>query len=97
MTDEQIIEALEWCTYLDDCDNCPYYKKDCNCATIALDLIYRQKAEIERLECEIKNAQKPALKFTRRKFLSSELAVAEMVEKVEQEIRRKMKNGQKKR
>ena len=27
MTDEQIIEALEWCTYLDNCVNCPYYKK----------------------------------------------------------------------
>lgn len=53
MTDEQIIEALEWCAYLDDCVNCPYYKKDCNCATIALDIIYRQKAEIERLNGEL--------------------------------------------
>ena len=53
MTDEQSIEALEWCAYLDDCVNCPYYKKDCNCATIALDIIYRQKAEIERLNGEL--------------------------------------------
>lgn len=53
MTDEQIVEALEWCAYLDDCVNCPYYKKDCNCATIALDIIYRQKAEIERLNGEL--------------------------------------------
>ena len=57
MTDEQVIEALEWCTYLDDCVNCPYYKKDCNCATIALDLIYRQKAEIERLNGELQAMQ----------------------------------------
>ena len=43
---------MEWCAYLDDCVNCPYYKKDCNCATIALDIIYRQKAENEELRSD---------------------------------------------
>ena len=56
MTDEQIIKALECCQQEDMCPQCPYdfacyddkYKsilgKD------ALDLINRQKAEVERLK-----------------------------------------------
>lgn len=55
MTDEQIIKALECCMYGHECEGCPYIgeglcsdkmKKD------ALDLINRQKAEIERLKAE---------------------------------------------
>ena len=56
MTDEQVIKALE-CCIRDDCDNCPLnclVNKNDNCyevvKKIALDLIIRQKAEIERLE-----------------------------------------------
>ena len=53
MTDEQIIKALECCKH-DDCDNCPNCFGNCesNLATHSLDLINRQKAEIERLEKE---------------------------------------------
>lgn len=51
MTDEQIIKALECCSIL-DCENCPNEK---TCGEVdgtlkALDLIKRQKAEIERLK-----------------------------------------------
>lgn len=64
MTDEQIIKALECCATDDgdDCFQCPY----CNlffepgdggcvnrCRKDALDLINRQKAEIERTEKEL--------------------------------------------
>ena len=54
-TDEQIIKALECCsyaTYNSDCEKCPYYpdkecvKKQC---TDIIDLIKRLKAENERL------------------------------------------------
>ena len=50
MTDNEIIKALECCK-CDDCDNCPNDFGNCyaNLAGYALDLINRQKAEIERL------------------------------------------------
>lgn len=50
MTDNEIIKALECCIN-DDCDNCPDTFGNCehNAMRNALDLINRQKAEIERL------------------------------------------------
>ncbi len=62
MTDEQIIKALECCNKSDNgkgCFECPYrqYCPDClrrrNEDTI--DLINRQKAEIERLKKQVSN------------------------------------------
>lgn len=50
MTDNDIIKALECCgcdNY--QCDNCPYAYKTCTVYKDSLDLINRQKAEIERL------------------------------------------------
>ena len=50
MTDNEITKALECCIN-DDCDNCPDTFGNCehNAMRNALDLINRQKAEIERL------------------------------------------------
>ena len=52
MTDNEIIKALECCSYYDVCLNCPCFSF-CGCTPelleSALDLINRQKAEIERL------------------------------------------------
>lgn len=50
-TDEEIIRALGCCIN-DDCDNCPNDFGNCysNLAGYALDLINRQKEEIERLQ-----------------------------------------------
>ena len=53
MTDKDIIKALECCgcdNY--QCDNCPYAYKTCTVYKDSLDLINRQKAEIERLREE---------------------------------------------
>lgn len=54
MTDKEIIEALECCN-THRCVDCPY---GCDCLDHltgnALDLINRQRAEIERLKAEIK-------------------------------------------
>jgi hypothetical protein len=55
MTDNEIIKALECCLKLSvkECPECPYYRKeDCSSTLIqdTLDLINRQKAEIERLQ-----------------------------------------------
>ena len=57
LTDEQIIKALEHCSYNDvkRCDDCSYYEKETKTYCVnelikdVLDLINRQKAEIERL------------------------------------------------
>ena len=59
MSDEDIIKALECCKYSvnnKDCENCPYVECETMTGCVgelledALDLINRQKAEIERLE-----------------------------------------------
>lgn len=57
MTDNEIIRALECCQGNADCANCPYYENNhyqCgnNFNKDVLDLINRQKAEIERLNKE---------------------------------------------
>jgi hypothetical protein len=64
MTDNEIIKALEICGKgimfsKHDCKKCPYYVElncETKCKQNALDLINRQKAEIERFERENKNA-----------------------------------------
>ena len=58
MNDNEIIKALECCVEIgeNDCQNCPYFNDvSCGCRNYenlkdALDLINRQKAEIERLK-----------------------------------------------
>ena len=59
MTDNEIIKALECCLKgcnAEGCDDCPLYEKveDCEIEIpiIALDLINRQKAEIEKLQSD---------------------------------------------
>lgn len=50
MTDNDIIKALECCSYNNyQCDNCPYAYKTCTVYKDSIDLINHQKAEIERL------------------------------------------------
>ena len=57
MKDNEIIKALELCMQVDSdiCDICPLYDEENGCLEIdlrkpALELINRQKAEIERLQ-----------------------------------------------
>ncbi len=57
MTDNEIIEALGQCETQKTCCDCPYFEKiGCkkHLYQEALDLINRQKAEIERLNAEAK-------------------------------------------
>lgn len=56
MTDNEIIKALESCKQADKCAVCPLrHEKTCleQLSTTTLDLINRQKAEIEELKREI--------------------------------------------
>jgi hypothetical protein len=52
LTDEQIIKALEYCVEKGYCTDCPYNESfsDCKVEYDILNLINRQKAEIERLK-----------------------------------------------
>ena len=59
MTDNEIIKALECCSRHGDCEGCPWENDECITAEgtsilmhEALDLINRQKAEIERLQSD---------------------------------------------
>ena len=64
MTDNEIIKALECCWHEKECigDECPLFKPINDCAPLiameALDLINRQKAEIERLNTIIAETDK---------------------------------------
>ncbi len=50
MSDEDIINALGFCFAVGDCEHCAYADKPCQeLMADALDIINRQKAEIERL------------------------------------------------
>lgn len=48
-TDDEIVNALRMCNYNADCDNCPCVGECWDVNKYAIDLINRQKAEIERL------------------------------------------------
>lgn len=48
-TDEEVIKALECCNSHGKCEQCPYFGKCKDLEPDVLDLINRQKAEIERL------------------------------------------------
>lgn len=55
MTDNEIIKALRCCSApFNDCAGCPLYGDypSCECERYTIDLINRQKAEIERLKNE---------------------------------------------
>lgn len=65
MTDNDIIKALELCgcdNY--QCDNCPYAYKTCTVYKDSLDLINRQKAEIDKWKQRFINSECDATNLT---------------------------------
>lgn len=62
MTDDEIIKTFECCIKDVNCEKCPAKDEDCfiNRPQIALDLINRQKAEIEELKIENKSLRSAA-------------------------------------
>lgn len=88
MTDEQIIKALECCVkteFISDCAKCEMFAFDCKDILIenALDLINRQKAEIERMENQSTLLLKKKCKDinTARKIIKSE-AIKDFAERL---------------
>lgn len=100
-TDEEITKALQCCSEpCAECDECPLYCIGANCSSFelqryALDLINRQKVEVERLKSKNEilsrnadNAFQEGLNECRELFepeIKSE-AYKELVEKLENEI-----------
>ena len=87
MTDNEIIKALECCKTGDDCKGCPYYVNELyNCGEHfnedVLDLINRQKAEIDmwKSSAELWEGDAKAL-FISRENIKAE-AVKECIEKI---------------
>ena len=86
MTDEQIIKALECCIGQEgNCDECPQHSRDCvdDLLKTALDLINRQKAEIERVTAERDKAVKDFTKFARSAYAENPFACKYCVHFVE--------------
>jgi FtsZ-binding cell division protein ZapB len=90
MTDEQIIKALECCVIGYECPkDCPYMGKGLCVDKIrkdALDLINRQKAEIERLE-ETKNRLSYNLQAVLDERADHSEAVKEFAERLKEKER----------
>lgn len=95
MTDAEIIKALECCAGDDGCDVCPMYKPSSECITElqgkALDLINRQKAEIdeltEKLECLLCHATGSKLSKSTYSLRTMESAVNDEVQECCEEAR----------
>lgn len=77
LTYEDVVEGLERCistTTAEACEGCPFNKQNlCNkdqwaLEKYALDLIKRQKSEIERLKSELSNTRRKALLEASSKF-----------------------------
>lgn len=65
-TDEEIVKALGMCNYNADCDNCPCVGECWNVNKYAIDIINRQKTEIEKLREEREKLLKECKKCGRR-------------------------------
>lgn len=96
MTDKDIVKALECCISDDDgtrerpCKGCPLLQND-SCSNslrkYALDLIYRQKEEIEFLRKTIGKNSKKALDVTLEEIEKSRVeAIKEFAERLKQTI-----------
>ena len=86
MTDKEIIKALECCKK-DDCDNCPNDFGNCytNLAGCSLDLINRQKAQIERLKIENQSLRSAANSYKIHYNEARAEAVKELIERLTKE------------
>lgn len=68
LSDNEIIKVLEYCTTDGWCSNCPHEKKciEDEITQLALDLINRQKAEIEQLKIENRILSQKRISFPER-------------------------------
>ena len=87
MTDNEIIKALEYCCHNGYCKKCPHSCVDNkNIEDLALDLINRQKAEIERLNTAVNIAEydKYKAEFEEYKAEIQDNAIKEFAERLKE-------------
>lgn len=93
MTDEQIMQGLKWCYQVEgSCGDCPYRPNDIKKARChdrlgndVIDLIERQKAEIDRLKTENERVKTNIYKMAIDKALAEKAraeAIKEFAEKL---------------
>lgn len=92
MTDNEIIKALECCTdeSYENCNECPYSTDTLSCERLklledSLDLINRQKAEIERLKKEVSIARDAYISIQDRYEHTKAEAYKEFAERLNEE------------
>lgn len=94
MTDNEIIKALECChgEYSPDCDNCPNENTcgDINVTDSALGLINRQKAQIARLEIELKAMRGAANSYKKWYHETKFKAIKEFAERFENALDKRL-------
>ena len=90
MTDNEIIKALECCGIRNiDCTSCPYYGKTYCVSADALDMLNRQKAEIEMLEARLEGVQDANAILRERNEIAITKVIRRYKEKVEQTLKSK--------
>lgn len=97
-TDEEIVEALERCSKGDGCFGCAKaYMHSANCIRIleaeCLDLINRQKAEIEELKNYINRCKSGEEYWVKCLLDKPNEAIKEFAEKLKGEIKREKESG----
>ena len=88
MTDNEIIKVLECCSNAEPCENCPYQKQcdETDLAEIALNLINRQKAEIEMLQNDLSTWKDIAHRETSYVSIAKAEAVNEFAERLKNAV-----------
>ena len=92
MTDNEIIKALQCCNGWDGrCLNCPLNREGTNCKeklnSYALDLINRQKAEVDRLNIELQSMRSAANSYKMHYETAKSEAIKECLAKVKNYIK----------
>ena len=87
MTDNEIIKALEYCYRGGGCCGCPYGRCiEAHITELALDLINRQKAEIERLNKAIEQCEDSGEYWESKYKTAKAEAIKEALSRVETEL-----------
>ena len=89
MTDNDIIKGLLCCTFAEPCEDCPLEKDEMCVFTLksnALDIINRQKAEIERLKEQFRYLDVECERLEKVNETAKAEAIKEFAERLKEQI-----------